>query len=485
MRDVGRDIQRLSDEWRRRLVAELPLLSFAQQRIWLLHQLDPTKAMYNVRYIVRALGVLDLDALRHAAAEVRRRHAVLRTTFHLIDNTLYQVIRGETQSDFVVVDISDLASEERVEETALRIEAEFRKPLDLERGPLFRTVVLRSAAREHTIIFVFHHLVIDGRSMTLFTDEITELYQARVAGRPPNLPALPIQYADYVAWQRQAVEGPLLINELSYWRDRLSNCPLVSGLPPDHPRSPLANGSSESLFCRLDTALAGRISMAAAARGCTRYMLLLAAFAAVLGRIAGSSDICIGSPVAGRVRREFEPLIGCFLNTLVMRFKLSREMTFDDLLQQAREVTTGAYANQTVPFERIVEELKPPRDASGTPFFQVMMNMLSHKPRSMVFDELELVPIGLGEPPGGGMDLNIKVQAEANDGIGIFLTYRADLYERSTIVSLQTELVGFLAQVVDRPDLRLGELSGHTNGAPVAGPERATGFSAGVGPRAG
>ena len=456
-------IQGLPIEQRRRVVSQLPRLSFAQERIWLLHQLDHTKSMCNVRYIVRAHGRLDLNALHDAITEVRRRHAVLRTTFPMIDDGLYQVIHGDAHADLAIIDISELPAGERSEEISSRIEAERHEPFDLARGPLFRTLVLRCGPEEHVIIFLFHHIVIDGHSMTLFTSEIAELYDAQIAGRVPHLPQLPIQYADYASWQRQMVQGPVLAKELSYWRERLADCPAISGLPCDFPRSTSTGGGSENLFFQLDPALASRLSELASARRCTRYMLMLAAFAATLGRLAEVSDLCIGSPVAGRVRSEFEPLIGCFLNTLVMRFKLSGAMTFDDLLQQSRELTMGAYANQTVPFERIVDELRPTRGANATPFFQVMINMLGSRPRPLKFGGLELIPVGLGEPHNAGVDLSMKVQTEAPNGIGIFFSYRTDLFERATIVDLRSEFTAFLAQVVQQPQLPILSMSRHAH----------------------
>ena len=471
MDDFADRIRMLRPEQQRRLAAKLAPLSFAQQRIWFLHRLDPDNQNCNVRYVVHVTGRLQADLLEDAVAAVRERHAILRTTFITIEDAPYQVEHAPSGQRLLWTDLSGLHGGLRQIEARALIDAEVNTPFDLERGPLFRGIVVRLAQDEHFIAFIFHHTIIDGRSVQIFVREIADIYEARVLGRTPSLPELPVQYADFAMWERRLVESEAIVPQLEYWRKQLAGCSALD-LPCDHWRPPVRSRRGACIVFSLPDSLSSEVARLAKAEGCSHYMLYLAAFAVVLGRHAGRSDICIGSPAGGRPRREVEPLIGCFINTLAMRLDLTAASTFRELLKQAREIVIRAQENQAVPFERVVEAIDLPWDVSRTPVFQAMLNVLSVEDRSGgEFAGLVLQPMSEGDESEAAVDVNLEVR-EFPRQTTFRLVYSADLFEHDSMLAFRDRFLRLLQTVVSNPGENLTAVSLADGPAPPPTPIR-------------
>ncbi|ATB38937.1 non-ribosomal peptide synthetase [Cystobacter fuscus] len=367
--------QALGAESARELLVPVPRgekleLSFGQQRFWFLNELNPEDSSYNVHYALRLQGHVDVARLEKSLRAVMRRHESLRTSFFTVDGVPYQ--RIHEQVDFVV-DLVDLqAVAEPEQEARHRIEHEAERTFDLSKLPLFRITLFRLAPDSHVLFLNMHHIICDGWSMGIFIQEVGECYAAFLEGRAPQLPPLPIQSYDHAAWQRRQVDGALFDRQLQYWREVLGKEVPYLELPLDFPRPRMQSHHGAKLPFSLGRELSTAIQALCQREGVTLYMVLQAALATLLHRVARSRDITIGSPIAGRSRPELEGLIGCFINTFVLRVDLSERQTFRQLLAQVRKRTLEAYDNQDVSFERIVEEVLPHRDAGTNPLFQVM-----------------------------------------------------------------------------------------------------------------
>ena len=350
---------------------DMPLpLSFAQQRLWFLDQMQPGNPFYNIPIALRIWGPLDTAVLQRCLAEVVRRHEALRTTFAAPEGRPVQVIAPSLALSLSSIDLSVLP-QEQCQSQALRLAAEeARQPFDLEQGPLLRGCLLRLAEDEHVALFTMHHIVADGWSVGVLIQEVAQLYPALAAGRPAPLPELPVQYADFAFWQRQWLQGEQLQSQLAYWRERLAGLSPLE-LPTDRPRPALQSFRGASLPVLLSGPLSQGLQALSRREGVTLFMTLLAAFQTLLCRYSGQEDVAVGSAIANRNRAETEGLIGFFVNMLVLRSDLSGDPTFRALLQRVREVALGAYAHQDLPFEKLVEELQPERDLSRQPLFQV------------------------------------------------------------------------------------------------------------------
>ncbi|HEU4754210.1 MAG TPA: condensation domain-containing protein, partial [Armatimonadota bacterium] len=354
--------------------APLPL-SFAQERLWFLDRLEPGSATYNILAAWRLGGALDERALERSLGEIVRRHEALRTTFTEVDGSPVQVIAPSGAFALPVEDLSALSGADR--EAALRRRAgdEARRAFDLSAGPLFRAALLCLGEEEHVLLLSMHHIVSDGWSMGVFFRELSALYAAYREGRESPLPELAVQYADYAVWQREQLAGEVLDRQLAYWRERLADAPALLELPTDHPRPGVQTfrGAHEPIELPLE--LLERLRALGRSEGATLYMTLLSAFQVLLGRYAGSEDVVVGSPIAGRTRGEVEELIGFFVNTLVLRTDLGGDPSFREVLGRVREATLGAYEHQELPFEKLVAELQPERSLSHSPLFQVMFTL--------------------------------------------------------------------------------------------------------------
>jgi len=430
-------------------------LSFAQERLWFIDRLEPGSAVYNMPVAWRLGGALDEAALERALGEVVRRHEALRTVFHEVDGSPVQVITPFEGFALPVEDLSHLSEANREAAARRRAGEEARRAFDLSTGPLFRAGLLRLGEEDHVLLLSMHHIVSDGWSMGVLYREFSALYGAYREGRESPLPELGVQYADYAVWQREQLEGEVLERQLSYWRERLAGAPELLELPTDHPRPLVQTFRGAAVPVDLSLELLERLQALGRSDGATLYMMLLGAFQVLLSKYSGSEDIVVGSPIAGRTRKEVEELIGFFVNTLVLRTDLSGDPTFREVLGRVREATLGAYEHQEVPFERLVAELQPERSLSHTPLFQAMLTLQSAED-------------GGGAPPGlSGMgaeiasakfDLSLSLGATSR-GLRGGLTYSTDLWEAATMQRLVGHFTRLVEQAAADPDVRLSQVA--------------------------
>ncbi|MFP2956467.1 condensation domain-containing protein, partial [Myxococcus sp. 1LA] len=432
-------------------------LSFAQQRLWFLAQLDPTNTSYNLWAPVRVSGALDVGALERSFEALVRRHESLRTAFRAEGGTPVQVISEDTRVPLETVDLSVLPEGEREAAAKARTEEEVRRPFHLEQGPLLRTVLLKVSEQEHVLALVMHHIVSDYWSMGVLVREVAALYAALSQGQRSSLPELPVQYADFAVWQREWLKGPVLDAQLAYWRKQLAGAPRALELPTDKPRPASQTFRGANLHVRWPKTLWREVESLGRREGATPFMVLLAAFQTVLSRYSGQDDVCVGAPIAGRSHSETEGLIGFFVNTLVLRVRLSPQQTFRELLGQVREVTLGAYAHQDVSFEKLVEELQPERDLSRSPLFQVTLT-LQNTPASEVQLKGITLKAGEAEEKTSKFDLSLVVE-EVPDSVVTTVNYNSDLFEAGTMDRLLGHLKVLLDAAIAEPETRLGDLS--------------------------
>jgi non-ribosomal peptide synthetase component F len=437
-------------------VGDLPL-SFAQQRLWFIEQLEPGSATYNIATAVRLTGELDVASLQRALSEVVRRHEALRTTFPMVDSAPVQRISPSQPFELPLLDLSGLAEQERELERFATEEA--RRPFDLAHGPLFRVKLVRVAENEHTLFAVMHHIISDGWSLGVLIREVATLYDAYSRGRENPLPELTIQYADYAAWQREWLSGEVLENQLAYWRDHLAGAPTVLDLPTDYPRQAMQtfNGTHQSF--RLPTALSASLDQLSKKEGVTLFMTLLAAFNVLLSWYTGQKDIVLGTGVANRTRIETESLIGFFVNTVVLRTDLSGGPSFRELLRRVRETTLGAYAHQDIPFDMLVEALQPERNPSYTPLFQVMF-LVQNMPLTVYeLPGLQVSVQGLGTERGISKFDMYLAMSQDSEGLAGTLEYNTDLFAAASVTRLLGYFETLLEEIVADPDKDLDGIS--------------------------
>src|SRR5215213_1752773 len=434
-------------------------LSFAQQRLWFLDQLEPGKALYNLPAAVRLSGQLDTSALSRSFDEVVRRHESLRTTFKSVDGQPRQVIAEPGALPLPLIDLTGLGVSERQAEVACLVGDEARRPFDLAAGPLLRAKLLRLGNDEHVLLLNMHHIISDGWSLGVLVRELTKLYAGYAAGREPQLPELPIQYADYVVWQQRWLQGPTLEEQLSYWRKQLADIPSALELPTDRPRPAEQSYRGASTSFSLPESMTQELRRLARNEDVTLFMFLSAAFKLLLHRYTNQTDIVVGTPIANRKRAELEGLIGFFVNTLVLRTDLSGDPTFHELLAREREVCLGAYANQDAPFERLVEELQPDRNSGHSPWFQVafvLQNTPAEQSSSEV-DGLRVSLIGGAETQTAKFDLTLAVE-EGNDGLSAAMEFSTELFDVSTVERMAGHFVRLLESIVSDPGCPISRL---------------------------
>ncbi|HEU4559433.1 MAG TPA: amino acid adenylation domain-containing protein, partial [Longimicrobium sp.] len=411
---------------------------------------------YNVPRAWHLGGALDEAALERALGEVVRRHEALRTVFAEADGSPVQVIAPFGGFVLAVEDLSALSEADREAAVRRRAGEEARQPFDLSAGPLFRAALLRLGAEEHVLLFSMHHIVTDGWSMGVLFGELSALYAAYREGRESPLGELAVQYADYAIWQREQFAGEVLGGQLAYWRERLADAHALLELPTDHPRPPVQTHRGATAPVELSPELQERLQALGRSEGATLYMTLLSAFQVLLGKYAGSDDVVVGSPIAGRTRGEVEELIGFFVNTLVLRADLSGDPGFREVLGRVREVALGAYQHQEVPFERLVAELQPERSMSHSPLFQVMFALQNARGSGGGLAGLSVSGVG-ADLASAKFDLSLSLMATAH-GLRGGLTYSADLFERGTIERMLGHLERVLEQVATNADVRLSRL---------------------------
>lgn len=411
--------------------AEPPPLSFAQQRLWFLHQLEPDSTQFNTARATTIHGELDIEALRRAINRIIERHEAIRTVFTAVVGEPRQCILPEWSFDIPVVDCSAAPSAEKERHIRQAFLAEARRPFDLSHDLMLRVSLLRHSPTEHTLIMVKHHIASDAWSASLFNRELAALYQEYVMGETAVLPSLPVQYADYAIWQRRLLETGALQKQLTYWHNQLAGSPPLLELPTDRPRPAMPSHRGAELVITLPPTLRDAVNALARQSGTTPFIVLLAAFQLLLSRLSGQTDVLVGSPVAGRSRVETEPLVGFFLNNLVLRGDLSGNPTFLQLLARVRQTALAAYANQDVPFEKLVEALQLERDLSRQPLFQVMFIMQNGARPTLELPGLVLTP----RPSHNGAslyDFTVAV-TELADGLRLQVEYSTDLFDAATI----------------------------------------------------
>ena len=451
----------------RRTPETVPQLSFSQERLWFLDQLMPGSAVFNVPIAVPLSYLIDLSALQESVNEIVRRHEVFRTTFITVDGRPVPVISPHLDLKLQVVDLTSLPASERAAEAHRLTKEEALRPFDLACGPLIRTSLLRLGEQDSIFLLTMHHIVSDGWSIVLFFKELSALYQAFSNDKASPLSELPIQYTDYAAWQREWLRGEVLEQQLSYWKNQLGGELPVLEMPTDRPRPRVQTYPGARATLVLSEELTRALTALSQREGATLFMTLLAAFKVLLQRYTGQEDIIVGSPIANRPQTETEKLIGFFLNNLALRTDLSGDPGFRELLSRVRQTALDAYAHQDVPFEKLIEELKPGRDLSRTAIFQVYFNLFSFS------DEIEL-------PDGEAIsfvdawlhsDENLsKFDLTLYAGVGdkeikLALVYNTDLFGRDRIVEMLEQFKHLLSQIVEQPDEKISRLSLVTAGA--------------------
>ncbi len=422
-------------------------VSFAQQRLWFLDQLEPDSPFYNNPVALRLHGTLDVAALEAALQALVQRHESLRTSFTSVAGTPVQVIAPAAPLSIPLTDLRHVAEDEREAEARRLAIAEARTPFNLATGPLLRAALLRLADDEHIALLTMHHIVSDGWSMGVLVREIAALY----AGQ--TLPPLPVQYADYAVWQRDWLTSATLDGQLSYWRETLAGVPELLDLPPDRPRPPVQTTNGANYSFALPASLNESLASFCREEGVTPFMTLLAAFQALLYRYSGQETVCVGTPIAGRSRPELEGLIGFFINTLVLRADFAPELSGRALLAQVKERALAAYAHQDVPFEMVVEALQPTRNLSHGPLFQVMLVLNNMPVSELQLPGLRLSPVA-GDEGIARFDLTLQLQ-ETPAGLHATLEYNTDLFDASTVERMMGHYQRLLAGLVATPDAPL------------------------------
>lgn len=428
--------------------------SYAQQRLWFLAQLEPDGVAYNIGQILRLRGALNVRALESALEELVRRHAALRTRFSDVRGLPRQAI-DPPPAIRLTVETPDPADATDRAAVHAWVDADLRRPFHLTTGPLLRVRLLRLAAQDHVLLLTLHHIVVDAWSLTILARELMLLYAAYEEGKPSPLAPLPAQYADFVRWQREWLQGEALPQQLAYWRSQLAGLPTLT-LPTDLPRPPHTNGRAGRLRCRLGPLLTRRLRALGRENGVTQFMALLAVFGAVLGWYARQERFAVGTATAGRTRPELQPLVGVFINLLPLRIDLSGHPTFRQFLGRIRDTCLGGYAQQAVPFERIVEELAPARVPGRAPLFDVAFGLQNATRRRPTAHALT-AETTIRSSERTRYDLTVWATV-LDDDLDLLWTYRTDLFAAASIRQLNERLRAALTAVVLNADITLASL---------------------------
>ncbi|MGW3044467.1 condensation domain-containing protein [Kitasatospora sp. NPDC001159] len=425
------------------------LLSFAQQRLWFLDRLRPGRPDHNVPTAVRLRGRLDQEALVRALTEVVRRHEVLRG--RIVDSERGPCHVTEPVESFVptVTDLTHTPAEQAWQRARELVAADLATPFDLGTAPMLRARLIRIAADDHLMVLVIHHIACDGWSLPVLWQEFSAGYGAAVDGRPIALPDLPVQYADFSDWQRSHRTGTALQGQLAYWRERLADMS-PSVLPTDRTRPAVWSGRGDQVEIEIPAELADRIRALGRAHEVTPFMTLLAAFQVLLARCTGQADVTVGTPISGRTRIEVEPLVGFFVNTLVLRTDLSGDPGFTDVLARVRRCAVEAYAHQDVPFEQLVQELRPERDLGQHPLFTVMFQLEDPPALPSGLPGLE---VSYHQIPNEVAKFDIEVSlTDRGDRLTGVIRYAADLFDRDTVRQLSEGFRALLDHLVGAPE---------------------------------
>ncbi|MBE9035788.1 amino acid adenylation domain-containing protein [aff. Roholtiella sp. LEGE 12411] len=469
-------------------------LSFAQQRLWVLAQLEPDSPFYNMFKAVRLNGRLDIEVLERSLNEIIRRHEVLRTTFSAVEGTPVQVIAPHATMKLSVVDLQRLSGQEQSEQLQLLATQDQLQPFDLSRGLLLRVTLVRLnnepqrygehrerekdsqiwltqqsvqlKSESYALLLTMHHIIGDGWSMGVFIKELSSLYRGFLVGEPFPLPELPIQYADFTIWQRQWLQGKVLQTPINYWTQQLAGAPPLLELPTDRPRPSVQTFRGWCFSFQLDAKLTTSLKELSQKSGTTLFMTLMATYATLLFRYSGQSDILLGTPIASRNHQDIEGLIGFFVNTLVMRTRLEGNPSFSKLLMQVRSACMDAYANQDVPFEQILEALQIERSLSHSPLFQVMFALQNAPLEELETPELAIAPLHL-DNVNAKFDLTLQMwETNTDEGNSLqgFWQYNTDLFDEDRIARMTGHFQTLLAGIVANPEESVGTLPLLTEG---------------------
>lgn len=428
-------------------------LSFSQELMWLVHELNPRTSMYNASGARRLHGRLDVAALQRAIDTVVARHEALRTTIHNRDGTPEQVVHDRLSVPLQIVE-APAATDEDV---LAILNPDVRRPFDLGRLPLIRATLVRIAPEEHALLTVSNHIVWDGWSKGIFFAELGELYDGFSSGREPDLPPVRLQYGDFAAWQRDWFGGEREGRQLDYWREQLAGAPALLELPTDHvrPAEQTHRGNRTELW--LPAAQLSALKALGGSQGATLFMTMVAAWSVLLHRLTGQDDIVVGTPIAGRNRLELEEVIGYFTNTLALRVDLSGDPSFEQLLARVKEVALGAYANQDVSFERVVREVAPRRDLSYSPLFQSLIVLQNATAERLELTGLTMEPI-ITEPRTAKFDLSLGMGEHAGR-LHASIEYTTDLFEPATVERIKGQLANLLGSILADPGAAISELT--------------------------
>jgi len=435
---------------------ELPLC-WTHQRLWFLDSLEGgSNAAYNLSTVLQINGNLNIKVLKQTLAEIIKRHEILRTTFKVVNGTPVQAIDTGLTVRLPVIDLQQYSEVEKAAQARRLAIEEISRMFDLAKGPLMRPSLLQLGSESHILLITMHHIVFDGWSTAIFVKELSTLYQAFAKNLPSPLADLPIQYADFAVWQRQWLNEDILKPKLDYWKQKLAGTPPLLELPTDRPRPPVDSMQGDTETFQLSAEVTEKLKNLSKRSGATLYMILLAALATLLFRYSSQEDIVIGSPIANRYPKETEPLIGLFINTLVLRINLGENQSFLELLTRVRQVTLEAYENQNVPFEKLVKELNVKRDLSRNPLFQVWYTLQNTAVEGLELTGLQVRSLEF-ENPTAIFDLEFILEY-MSEGIKGRLRYKTDLFEASTIAQILKSFQTLLQSIVAEPERRLSNL---------------------------
>ena len=439
----------------RRETSEPCPLSFSQQRLWFLDQLDPNSP-FNICTGVRLSGTLNVEALSQTLHALVVRHEALRTNFVCVDGSPVQVVTERQSVELPLIDLSQSSGGDREAEVQRILEKEAQHLFNLSSDLMLAATLLRLASEEHILLLVMHHVAADGWSIGILFRELVVLYKAFSTESPSSLPELPIRYTDFAHWQRQWLTGEVLQRQLGYWKQQLAGAPPLLELPTDRPRPSVQTFRGHSKYFQLNWDLTQKIKTLSQQSGKTLFMTLLAAFVTLLSRYSGQDDIVVGSPIANRNRSEIESVVGFFLNTLVLRTQLQGDPTFLELLERVRETTLAAYDHQDIPFEKLVEELQPQRSLSYSPLFQVMFVLQNTTAEKLELPGLSVTTFDL-EDFTIADDLFLSIE-ETDAGLTGELVYNCDLFDVATITRMVEHFEILLEGIVANPQQRISQL---------------------------
>jgi amino acid adenylation domain-containing protein len=429
--------------------------SFSQQRLWMMHQLDPASPVYVLPAAFHIKGNLNIAALEKALNEILHRHEVLRTTFSFENGELMQLIAPSMELHLKRIDLQQIPKMEMEPEIDRLIHLEMRLPFNLGEGPLVRATLLQLSVEQYVLVLNLNHMVADGMSCGLMARELEKLYAAFSNGQLSPLPPLPLQYADYTIWERRCMQGTLLKSQLAYWKEQLGGAPPVLDLPADRPRPTRQTFNGALLPIELSLPLTNALKALSRREQASLFMTLLAAYKVLFYRYTGQADMLVGAPVANRSQEELEPMIGFFVNLLIFRTSLSANQSFRACLQQVRDVTSAAYTHKDLPFEKLVEELRPERDPSYHPIFQVLF-ALHAAPIDLDLIDLkcETIPVD-----NGAAKFDVYFELWETDGcVRGRIEYNTDLFDRSRIVRMAGHFKALLEGIVANPEQLISEL---------------------------